>query len=130
MYVAETRQVRITATPSYLGERSDPAKNQYFWAYQIMIENIGEIAVQLLSRHWQITDSAGHTIEVKGEGVVGQTPTLQPGQSFEYTSGTPLGASSGIMVGTYRMRNEAGEEFDAAVPAFSLDGPQAPGRVN
>ncbi len=130
MYVSKTRNISITATPVYLGEQSDPGTNQYFWSYTILIENVGGDTVQLLSRHWQITDSLGHTIEVRGEGVVGKTPVISPGDSFEYTSGTPLGTSSGIMVGSYRMRKQNGEEFDVAIPAFSLDGSSPPVSVN
>ncbi len=130
MYVAETNDIRITATPNYLGAQSNPALNQFFWTYTIVIENVGAITVQLLSRHWRITDCEGRTTEVQGEGVVGKTPVLKPGERFEYTSGTPLASASGIMVGTYRMRREGGGEFDVDIPAFSLDGPSAPAVVN
>ena len=82
--------------------------------------------MQLLNRHWRITDSRGRMQEVRGPGVVGEQPTLQPGESFEYTSGTPLSTPSGIMVGTYEMREETGELFQVAVPAFSLDSPYQP----
>ncbi len=130
MYTAVTRDIKITAKPAYLGEQSKPEANQYFWTYTILIENDGEVPVQLLTRHWRITDSRGHTIEVKGDGVVGKTPYLRPGESFEYTSGTPLGTSSGIMVGSYRMCDAEGQEFDVEIPAFSLDGPSPPSQVN
>jgi ApaG protein len=86
--------------------------------------------VQLLTRHWKITDAMGRVQEVRGAGVVGEQPVLNPGESFQYTSGTPLGAPSGIMVGSYGMENGSGERFDVDVPAFSLDSPHQPVRIN
>ena len=103
--------------PQYLPDQSDPAKSQYVWAYQVRIENKGDVAVQLRSRHWKITDGIGRLQEVKGPGVVGEQPVLKPGEIFEYTSGTPLSTPSGIMVGTYQMESEAGENFDIEIPA-------------
>ncbi|MCW5678369.1 MAG: Co2+/Mg2+ efflux protein ApaG [Xanthobacteraceae bacterium] len=123
MYRATTRQVQITVTPEYSSERSEPDEDEYFWAYTIEILNLGEEAVQLISRHWIITDANGRTEEVKGAGVVGKQPLLRQGERFEYTSGVPLKTASGLMRGTYQMVTEDGEDFDAEVPAFSLDAP-------
>ena len=94
------------------------------------IENHGDETVQLLNRHWQITDADGNLQEVRGEGVVGKQPVLQPGEAFEYASGTPLTTPSGIMVGTYHMKSKNGEDFDVDIPAFSLDSPHIKGPVH
>lgn len=125
MYRATTRKVQITVTPEYSAERSSPGDDEYFWAYTIEILNLGEEAVQLISRHWKITDANGRTEEVKGSGVVGQQPVLRQGERFEYTSGVPLKTPSGMMSGTYQMVSEDGDDFDVEVPAFSLDSPGA-----
>ena len=101
------------------------------WAYRIRIENLGREPVQLLRRTWHITDAHGRTQSVKGAGVIGQQPVLEPGESFEYTSGTPLETPSGFMVGTYHMvATDSGEAFDVAIPAFSLDSPHQDGRLH
>lgn len=125
MYRATTRNVQITVTPEYSSERSEPSDGEYFWAYTIEILNLGEEAVQLISRHWKITDANGRTEEVKGAGVVGKQPVLRQGERFEYTSGVPLKTPSGLMSGTYQMVTEDGDDFEAVVPAFSLDAPSA-----
>jgi len=130
MYAATTRTIQVTVRPQYLPEQSDPAKSQYVWAYFVRIENKGDIAVQLRSRHWKITDALGRQQEVKGPGVVGKTPMLRPGEVFEYTSGTSLSTSSGFMGGAYQMVSEAGENFDIEIPTFSLDTPAAERRLN
>ena len=130
MYAATTRSIRVTVNPVYLEEQSAPENDHYVWAYQVEIENQGEDVVQLLTRHWKITDSMGRVQEARGAGVVGEQPVLNPGESFQYTSGTPLGAPSGIMVGSYGMENGSGERFDVDVPAFSLDSPHQPVRIN
>ncbi|MBF0326991.1 Co2+/Mg2+ efflux protein ApaG [Magnetospirillum moscoviense] len=130
MYSQTTRGITVTVQPVYLDDQSDPTENRYVWAYQVRIDNQGDITVQLLRRHWVITDALGRVQEVRGAGVVGEQPVLQPGQSFEYTSGTPLPTSSGIMVGSYEMEAETGEVFDIAVPAFSLDSPHETVRLN
>ena len=130
MYEALTRSIRIRVTPQYREEDSEPDEGRFFWAYTIDIINEGKETVQLRSRHWRITDGTGRTEHVRGPGVVGETPILSPGTSFRYTSGCPLGTPSGIMVGSYGMTNEAGEQFDVAVPAFSLDSPHARRSVN
>ena len=123
MYKETTRSIRVTVKPFYLEEQSSPDDDHYVWAYQIRIENHGEDTVQLLNRYWRITDAQGRVQEVRGAGVVGEQPTLAPGESFEYTSGTPLPTPSGIMVGSYEMESMGGSRFDVAVPAFSLDSP-------
>ena len=130
MYTATTRAIRVTVRPQYLPDQSDPAKSKFVWAYQVRIENTGDVAVQLRSRHWKITDALGRLQEVKGPGVVGKTPMLRPGEVFEYTSGTPLSTSSGIMGGTYQMVSESGENFDIEIPTFSLDTPSGERRLN
>jgi len=130
MYTATTRAIRVTVQPRYLPEQSDPAKSQYVWAYQVRIENTGAVAVQLRSRHWKITDGLGRLQEVKGRGVVGATPRLEPGEVFEYTSGTPLSTPSGIMGGTYQMVSDTGESFDIEIPTFSLDAPGSARQLN
>ncbi len=130
MYKATTRAIHVTVEPQYLPDQSEPAKSQYVWAYTVRIENGGDVAVQLRSRHWKITDGLGRLQEVKGPGVVGKTPLLRPGEVFEYTSGTPLSTPSGIMGGTYQMVDEAGEKFDIEIPTFSLDTPTVQRSLN
>jgi ApaG protein len=130
MYTTTTRAIRVTVTPQYLPDQSDPEKSQYVWAYQVRIENRGDETVQLRSRHWKITDSLGRQKDVKGPGVVGKTPRLRPGEVFEYTSGTPLSTPSGFMGGTYQMVNESGENFDIEIPTFSLDTPGQSRQLN
>ena len=121
MYKAVTRQIEVTVTPRFMSERSSPENGYYFWAYTIAIPNRGNETVQLKTRHWRITDAQGKLQEVRGAGVVGETPVLEPGKSYEYTSGVPLPTPSGFMVGTYGMETPMGEKFDIDVPAFSLD---------
>ena len=130
MYEAVTRGIRVRATPQYMEEESAPEDDRFFWAYTIDISNEGSETVQLRSRHWRITDADGHTEEVRGPGVVGETPVLEPGGAFRYTSGCPLDTPSGIMVGSYQMTTEAGELFNVAIPAFSLDSPHQERRLN
>jgi ApaG protein len=130
MYTATTRAIRVTVRPQYRPEQSDPAKSQFVWAYQVRIENTGPVAVQLISRHWKITDALGRSKQVKGPGVIGQTPRLEPGQAFEYTSGTPLSTPSGFMGGSYQMVSDTGENFDIEIPTFSLDMPGGARQLN
>ncbi len=121
MYHAATRSIDVKVTPRFLPDRSSPENGYFFWAYTIEITNRGPDTVQLKTRHWRITDAHGRLQEVRGAGVVGETPVLEPGESFEYTSGVPLPTPSGFMVGTYGMVTAAGESFDIDIPAFSLD---------
>ena len=123
MYTSMTQDIEITVEPQFLKERSDPAAGRYFWAYTIEIANRGTRTVQLVSRHWRITDANGRMEEVKGAGVVGEQPILREGESFRYTSGCPLTTSSGFMAGSYRMVDENGGSFDVSIPTFSLDSP-------
>jgi len=130
-YTATTRGVRVTVRSFYLADQSRPDEGTYVWAYRIRIENFGRETVQLLRRTWLITDERGRTQRVHGAGVVGQQPVLEPGEAFEYTSGTPLETPSGFMTGTYHMvATASGETFDIAIPAFSLDSPEADKRLH
>jgi ApaG protein len=126
MYQSTTRDIRVTVRPEFLEEQSRPDEAYFVWAYTIMVENLGAETVTLKTRYWKITDSGGRVQEVRGAGVVGEQPTLQPGQSFQYTSGCPLTTASGFMAGAYQMETAAGEAFNVEVPAFSLDSPYAP----
>ena len=130
MYQKETRAIQITVKPFYLEEQSEPDDSHFVFAYHIRIQNNGGDVVQLLNRHWQITDGLGRIQEVRGPGVVGEQPVLRPGEAFEYTSGCPLNTATGIMVGTYEMETLDGERFDVDIPAFSLDSPDAPAQLN
>ena len=129
-YSATTRDVRVMVSPRFLPEQSDPERGRFFWAYSVRIENLGKATVQLISRHWVITDARNHVEEVRGPGVVGEQPVLKPGDSFEYTSGCPLPTPSGGMEGSYQMLTTDGETFDAAVPVFSLHLPTATRTLN
>ena len=128
MYRAETRGVQVTVTPEYQSDRSEPDEGRWFWAYTVEIVNLGPEPVRLRARHWRIVDARGQIQTVDGPGVVGEQPLLQPGERFEYTSGCPLTTASGFMAGHYRMEIVSGGEFEAAIPAFSLDVPE-PGRL-
>jgi ApaG protein len=130
MYRAVTRNIEVTVVPFYMEDRSDPSESRYVWGYRVTIDNQSEEFVQLLSRYWQITDGAGRVEEVRGAGVVGDQPELNPGDSYQYASGCPLSTPSGFMVGHYTMRNNRNELFDVAIPAFSLDLPGKPRVVN
>lgn len=130
VYEARTQGLVVRVAPEYLPEHSDPAAGRWFWAYTIELENRGERPVQLISRHWVITDARGKVEEVRGLGVVGDQPILRPGEAYRYTSGCPLETSSGAMVGAFRMEVDGGTWFDAAIPAFSLDLPDVRRTVN
>jgi ApaG protein len=130
MYEETTRKIKVTVKPFYLEDQSSPADNHYVWAYHVRIENHGSETVQLRRRHWRITDGMGRQQEVRGAGVVGEQPVLEPGEAFEYTSGTPLHTPSGIMVGSYEMETRGGENVEVAIPAFSLDSPHQAVRLN
>jgi ApaG protein len=130
-YSKTTRGICVTVRSFYLADQSQPAEGKYMWAYRIKIENQGRETVQLLRRTWHITDANGRTQRVHGPGVIGQQPVIEPGESFEYTSGTPLDTPSGFMTGAYHMVvTDSGEKFDAAIPIFSLDSPHEHGRVH
>lgn len=123
VYALTTRSITISVEPEFLDEHSDLHEHRFVWAYHVRIENRGLQTVQLKSRYWRITDEMGRVQEVSGAGVIGEQPTLKPGDSFEYASGTPLGTASGFMQGHYVMEAENGETFEVAIPAFSLDSP-------
>ncbi len=130
-YSKTTRDIRVSVRSFYLADQSQPGEGKFVWAYRIKIENQGRETVQLLRRTWHITDANGRTQRVHGPGVVGQQPVIEPGESFEYTSGTPLDTPSGFMTGTYHMVvSDSGEKFDVAIPIFSLDSPHQHGRVH
>ncbi|HVC19662.1 MAG TPA: Co2+/Mg2+ efflux protein ApaG [Vicinamibacterales bacterium] len=120
---AVTRGIRVDVESRYAPEHSQPFQQQWFFYYTVRISNEGSETVQLVSRHWIITDAHEHVEEVRGPGVVGQQPVLAPGESFEYTSGCPLRTPSGAMRGTYQMTNERGEGFDVEIASFVLREP-------
>ena len=130
MYSETTKSIRVTVVPVFLDEHSSPEDAKYIWAYEVRIENLGDETVQLINRHWSITNSLGQTETVRGPGVVGEQPILKPGEYFEYTSGAPLSTPSGLMVGTYQMEDNDGKVFDVSIPAFSLDSPHQTLQVN
>ena len=130
MYSSETHSIRVTVAPAYLERESSQANDRYFWAYHVIIKNNSSSEIQLLSRYWHITDALGKVEEVRGEGVVGETPILAPGESFNYTSGCPLTTPSGIMRGAYQMKSSNGELLEVEIPAFSLDIPDRKATLN
>lgn len=117
-------EVTVTSQTQYVAEQSDEQNNRYVFAYTITIRNTGSTAAQLISRHWVITDATNQVQEVRGLGVVGAQPTLKPGESFEYTSGTAISTPVGTMRGTYQMVADDGTRFDAAIPEFTLSVPR------
>lgn len=121
--VATTRDISVRVAVSYLAEQSNPTLNRWFWSYHVRIENASGVSVQLLSRSWQIVDGRGTVHEVHGEGVVGETPLIAPGGSYDYVSGCPLDTPGGAMSGSYRMVDEGGSVFDVAIPRFALVAP-------
>jgi ApaG protein len=122
---ATTRGIAVRVRSRYVPEQSDPDEGTWLFAYTVVISNTSEHVVQLVSRHWIITDANGHVEEVRGPGVVGAQPVLRPGESFEYTSACPLRTTFGTMHGSYQMIEESGETFDAEIAAFSLSMPYA-----
>lgn len=120
---AVTRGIRVHVASEYAPSQSRPAQNQWFFLYTVTISNEGPESVQLVTRHWIITDGTGHVEEVRGPGVVGKQPTLQPGESFEYTSGCPLSTPFGVMEGSYQMLSGGGEQFDVKIAPFTLSEP-------
>lgn len=129
-YEAITKDIKVSVKPVYLEDQSSPEDSHYVWAYNVKIENEGELQVQLINRRWRITDAQGRSKEVRGAGVVGEKPVLAPGESYEYTSGTPLPTSSGFMQGAYEMKTPSGEQFEIEIPAFSLDSPHEQHQVH
>jgi ApaG protein len=125
MFMSEalTRGVRVRVQSEYSADQSAPSKNQWFFLYTVTIANESAETVQLLTRHWIITDGTGHIEEVRGPGVVGKQPTMKPGESFEYTSGCPLSTPFGVMEGSYQMVTQNGERFDAKIAPFTLSEP-------
>ena len=123
MYRANTRDIEVVVEPFYLEEQSDPDDDRYVWGYRIVISNNSDLTVRLINRYWNITDQNGVVDEVTGPGVVGEQPRLEPGDTYEYSSGCPLDTPSGLMFGHYQMETDAGEFFDVEIPAFSLDSP-------
>ena len=117
--------IRVLAQSNFLAEQSEPGRNRYVFSYTISIQNIGTRAAQLLARHWVITDALGKVQEVRGQGVVGEQPVLEPGQSFEYTSGAVIETPLGTMAGSYQMVGVDGHAFDAEIPPFRLAVPHA-----
>ena len=130
MYERTTRSIKVIVRPQYLESQSRPEEGHYVWAYSIRLENHGKETVTLRTRYWKITDAHGRLQEVRGAGVVGEQPTLKPGDVFEYTSGCPLKTSSGFMVGAYQMQTAEGEMFNIDIPAFSLDSPHERQSIN
>ena len=122
-HAVTTDGVTVRVAVSYLPEQSEPRRGRWFWAYHIRLENDGAQAVQLLTRHWIITDGRGARHSVEGEGVVGEQPLIEPGASFDYVSGCPLATPTGAMQGSYRMIAADGETFDADIPRFPLHAP-------
>ncbi len=130
-YTMTTRLIRVTVQAFFLEDQSDPEESRFVWAYRVRIDNEGVETVQLLRRKWRIIDGRGQVTEVEGPGVIGEQPVLEAGESFEYTSGTPLNTPTGFMQGSYRMSAATtGETFDIAIPAFSLDSPHAEGPIH
>lgn len=122
---SKQHEIRVVARSQYVEDQSNPALARYVFAYTITIENTGDVAAQLLSRHWIITDANGKVEEVRGDGVVGEQPLLVPGETFRYTSGAVLETPLGTMHGSYRMIGQDGLSFDAPIPAFRLAVPNA-----
>ena len=130
MYEATTRDIRIRVEPHYLEDQSQPDDGHFVWSYEVEINNGSGESVQLKARYWRIVDALGRLEEVRGPGVVGQTPVIPPGGSFSYISGCPLRTPQGIMSGSYQMADDKGKLFEVTIPAFSLDSPYTPRTVN
>jgi ApaG protein len=113
-------EIAVVAVPQYIAEQSDPANDNYVFAYTITIDNVGTVAAQLISRHWIITDAGGEVQEVRGLGVVGRQPLLQPGEQFVYTSGCQFDTPVGTMRGSYQFTAVDGKQFEADIPEFTL----------
>jgi ApaG protein len=126
-YAEETRGFIVRVSVNYMPEQSEPGKSRWFWAYHIRIENAGDMAAQLLTRHWEITDARGAKSIIDGEGVVGDQPVLKPGKSYDYVSGCPLTTPTGHMMGSYQMIGEDGSRFNIAIPRFQMSAPVVKG---
>lgn len=126
VYEQKTKDVVVRVEPDYLAEQSSPDDHRFIWAYTVEIENQTAGDLQVVSRFWKIADSRGQVQEVRGSGVVGEKPVLKPGEVFRYTSGAPLSAPSGMMLGNYSMETPEGDRFDVEIPAFLLDSPHEP----
>ena len=130
MYEQRTKDVVVRVEPDFLDEQSSPAESRFIWAYTVEIENLSAIDLQVVERFWKIADSRGQVQEVRGAGVVGEQPILKPGEVFRYTSGAPLTAPSGMMLGNYYMQTPEGDKFEVEIPAFLLDSPHEPATLN
>lgn len=124
-YTAITDGIEVSVEPFYMDDESSPENSEFIWAYMVEIHNGGKEPVQLKKRYWQITDALGRSEEVSGEGVVGEQPVIEPGETYEYSSHCRLSTDSGIMAGSYSMERRLGELVEVAIPAFSLDLPDA-----
>ena len=124
MYKQVTEAIEVTVHPAFLDDHSQTESSVFVWSYEVAIRNRSNKPVQLLRRHWKITNAHGQTLEVEGEGVVGNQPVIMPGETYEYSSFTNLATPSGYMVGTYAMSGGEGQAIQVAIPAFSLDSPQ------
>lgn len=129
-YEAETNGVCIRVRPVFVDEQSSPKEDRFLWAYHIEIENRGRHTLQLMTRHWRITDGDGRIQHVDGSGVIGKQPVLRPGARFEYSSGCPLTTPCGMMQGAYRFEDETGASVEATIPLFALDSPYDERRPN
>ena len=118
-------QIDVQPMPQYIPDQSDPENGRYVFAYTVTIKNVGSVPAQLVSRHWIITDANNEVQEVRGLGVVGKQPLLQPGESFQYSSGSALNTAIGTMKGSYQMVAEDGTHFEAEIPEFVLASPRA-----
>ena len=130
MYESTTKNIVVRVEPEFLREQSSPSDHRYIWAYTVEIENQSAADVQVVGRVWKIADRDGQFQEVHGEGVVGEKPVLKPGETFRYTSGAPLSAPSGVMLGSYDLEDIDGVRFDVDIPAFSLDSPYESRSIN
>ncbi len=125
MVINPVNKIDIKVLPAYIADQSDPVNNHFVFSYTVTIRNNGSMPAKLLTRHWVITDGDGLVQEVKGDGVIGEQPHIQPGEGFQYTSGTFMNTPFGTMHGSYQMISDSGEKFDAEIPAFQLTVPNA-----
>ncbi len=130
MYEQKTKDVVVRVEPDFLADQSSPADDCFVWAYTVEIENQTATDLQVVERFWKIADSRGQVQEVRGSGVVGEQPVLRPGEVFRYTSGAPLSAPSGMMLGNYYLETPEGDRFAVEIPTFLLDSPHEPRGLN